>query len=124
MTKRWFLLFFLLYSGFGNWSVAQESEPHIRVFVNLVQLHVAVTDSKGNYVTGLPPQAFSVTEDGIPQTISTYAEGNEVTRTLVANALPPKPQGDSTSSPPALSQTASGDPSQKLGSLVAGANVF
>jgi hypothetical protein len=32
---------------------AQETDPHIRVVVNLVQLNVAVTDDKGNYITGL-----------------------------------------------------------------------
>ena len=125
MAKRSFLAFCLLYFGFGSGTFAQDTEPHIRVFVNLVQLNVAVTDSKGNYVTGIPPQAFSVTEDGLPQTISTFAEGNEITRTLVANALPGRPQGDST--PPALAspQAASADdPNEKLGSLVAGANVF
>src|SRR5579864_1492741 len=100
MAKRCFLALCLIYFGLGNGTVAQDTEPHIRVFVNLVQLNVAVTDSKGNYVTGIPPQSFSVTEDGIPQTISTFAEGNELTRTLVANALPGRPQGDST--PPAL----------------------
>ncbi len=122
MAKRCFLVFCLLCFGFGNGTAAQDTEPHIRVFVNLVQLNVAVTDRKGNYVTGLPPQAFSVTEDGIAQTISTFAEGNELTRTLVANALPGRPQGDSA---PASPQPASADdPAEKLGSLVAGANVF
>src|ERR1700758_3204000 len=101
MARRGFLLFwFLLGPWSGYWMLAQETEAHIRVFVNLVQLNVAVTDSKGNYVTGLPPQAFSITEDGIPQTIATFAEGNEVTRTLVANALPGPDGGSSVSASP------------------------
>ena len=125
MSKRCVLLIWLLVelsSGSGNWSSAQETEPHIRVFVNLVQLNVAVTDSKGNYVTGIPPQAFSVSEDGIPQTVSTFAEGNEVTRTLVANALPARPDGESKDA--SLTPSSPDDQSQKLGSVVAGANVF
>jgi VWFA-related protein len=43
-----------------------------------VQLNVAVTDEKGNYVTGLRPEDFSVTEDKIPQKISTFEENAEV----------------------------------------------
>ncbi len=44
---------------------AQEGETSIRVEVDMVQLNVAVMDSKGNYVTGLKPSDFEVTEDGI-----------------------------------------------------------
>jgi Ca-activated chloride channel family protein len=54
----------------------------IRVVVELVQLNVAVTDSHGDYVTGLRPSDFTVMEDGIPQKISTFAEGNQPTRRL------------------------------------------
>jgi VWFA-related protein len=88
-----------------------------------VQLNVAVTDSKGNYVTGLPPQAFSVTEDGIPQTVATFAEGNEVTRSLVATSQTGrKPEVESR--PPAEPPSSNSDSSENLGTLVAGANVF
>ena len=59
-----------------------EVNPHIHVAVDLVQLNVAVTDARGNYVTGLQPGDFSITEDGIPQKIATYGEGNEPTRRL------------------------------------------
>ncbi len=47
---------------------------HLRVNVVLVQLNVAVTDDKGRYVTGLRPQDFSITEDKLPQKISTFEE--------------------------------------------------
>src|SRR5919204_3647552 len=67
-------------------TAAQETEPRIQVVVNLVQLNVAVTDAKGNYITGLRPQDFSITEDGIPERIATFAEGNEPTRRLVETA--------------------------------------
>ena len=50
---------------------------HLRVNVVLVQLNVAVTDEKGNYVTGLRPEDFSITEDKIPQKISTFEESVE-----------------------------------------------
>ena len=49
----------------------------LRVNVVLVQLNVAVTDDKGNYVTGLQPEDFAVTEDKIPQKISTFEESIE-----------------------------------------------
>jgi hypothetical protein len=46
---------------------AQDDPMHLRVNVVLVQLNVAVTDDKGNYVTGLRPEDFSITEDTRPQ---------------------------------------------------------
>src|SRR5271170_3330513 len=63
--------------------VAQESSPpRINVTVDLVQLNVAVTDNKGKYITGLRPQDFAVTEDGISEAIATFGEGNESARAL------------------------------------------
>src|SRR2546429_660316 len=38
---------------------AQQEATRLRVVVNLVQLNVAVTDNKGNYVTDLQPLAFA-----------------------------------------------------------------
>jgi len=42
--------------------------PPINVTVDLVQLNVAVTDNKGNYITGLHPEDFVVAEDGLENT--------------------------------------------------------
>ena len=39
-------------------------------------MNVAVTDKKGNYVTGLKPQQFAIVEDGVPQQTATFEEGN------------------------------------------------
>ena len=64
-------------------SSAQENQPEFRVTVNMVQLNVAVTDNKGNYITGLRPQDFVITEDKITEKIATFGEGNEPTRRLV-----------------------------------------
>jgi VWFA-related protein len=55
---------------------AQDEATHLQVTVNLVQLNVAVTDNKGNYIRGLRPENFEITEDKIPQRIATYEEGN------------------------------------------------
>ncbi|MBS1798515.1 MAG: VWA domain-containing protein [Acidobacteria bacterium] len=60
-----------------------QDDSRIRVDVVLVQLNVAVTDRKGNYVTGLKPEDFVITEDKIPEKISTFEEGNEPTKRLV-----------------------------------------
>jgi Ca-activated chloride channel homolog len=84
-------------------------------------LNVAVTDSKGNYVTGLRAQDFAITEDGIPQKLATFGEGNEATRRLVD--IPPSESNSQAlpAEPYASNQQLSGG---ALGSLVAGANVF
>jgi Ca-activated chloride channel homolog len=117
---KFFFLCGLLF-GCGSAVQAQKEEPHIHVIVDLVQLNVAVTDSKGNYITGLHPQDFLVTEDGITQKLATFAEGNEPTRRVVEVT----PREDKLAATPGEGQqlpaAASG---ATLGSLVAGANVF
>ena len=67
-------------SSFTVWLMARDQDNGgsvIRVVVSMVQLNVAVTDDKGNYVTTLRPSDFEVTEDGIPQKVATFEEGNE-----------------------------------------------
>ena len=85
---------------------AQES-PDFHVVVNMVQLNVAVTDKNGKYVTGLRPQDFVISEDGISEKTATFAEGNEPARSLRE----------------LLGQDAPGDPAER-DSQVRGANVF
>ncbi len=48
---------------------AERGRPAFRVSVNLVQVDVVVTDSKGRRVAGLGPQDFEVLDDGKPQSI-------------------------------------------------------
>lgn len=64
---------YLLLQGAGSQTAPQDPMT-LRVNVVLVQLNVAVMDSKGNYVTGLRPEDFVITEDKIPQKISTFEE--------------------------------------------------
>jgi VWFA-related protein len=64
----------LLLTGIGPQPAAQDDPTHLRVNVVLVQLNVAVTDNKGNYVTDLRPEDFEIVEDKIPQKISTFEE--------------------------------------------------
>ncbi len=69
---------------------AQDDRPNFHVVVDLVQLNVAVTDNKGNYVTGLKPSDFIVTEDAIRQKIATFGEGKQAPRVLTDIAQEPK----------------------------------
>jgi VWFA-related protein len=100
--------------------------PPINVTVDLVQLNVAVTDNKGNYITGLHPEDFVVTEDGIGEKIATFGEGDESVRVLLgAGPAGSGPAG--TTAPDSRNQ--SKDSSARvsggeLTSLVGGANVF
>src|SRR5450432_557053 len=85
MAQRYFLLvLFLLLTLAGSavWMSAQEGQSNFHVVVDLVQLNVAVTDNKGNYVTGLKPSDFALSEDGIRQKIGTFGEGNQAPRVL------------------------------------------
>jgi VWFA-related protein len=130
MAKR-FLLFLLLVVvvlfGSINRAPAQENEAEtkIRVEVDMVQLNVAVMDRKGNYVTGLRPSDFVVTEDGITQKVATFGEGNEATRRVTSNGPDRNQAGDRM-----RLQQGSADPENsselgsELGSMMAGANVF
>jgi len=70
-----------------------QSNPDIRVVVNMVQLNVAVTDKKGNYVTGLKPTDFAISEDGILEQPATFGEGNEPVHNLGEFAAAQGPSG-------------------------------
>src|SRR3954470_15722880 len=67
----------LLFGSSRLGGAQEENTSRIYVSVVLVQLNVAVTDDKGNYVTGLRPEDFSVNEDKIPQKVSTFEESIE-----------------------------------------------
>ena len=54
----------------------QEEKPIFRIKVDEVVLDIQVTDSKGRYVPGLKHKDFRILEDGIPQKVSTFGEGN------------------------------------------------
>src|ERR1700744_4726326 len=145
MAKRP-LLFVPIAVGFlflgGRVTSAQDDTTNIRVNVDLVQLNVAVTDSKGNYISGLGPENFAITEDKIPERIATFEEGNEPTRQGLQSgppAAPGRPAGAAPVSPSAAKsnpsivqakasdQTTSpvlGEDPSTLPARVTGANVF
>ena len=61
----------------GAWLWAQEAPvPVFKAKVDLVVVSFTVTDSKGKYVNGLKPSDFKISEDGIVQKLSTFAEGD------------------------------------------------
>jgi VWFA-related protein len=93
---------------------AQDEASPIHVNVVLVQLSVAVTDHKGNYISGLHPEDFVIMEDGIPEKTATFEEGSEPTRSLISNAA----SDDSPFSTGADSSEEGG------GAKLAGANIF
>ena len=119
----------ILLSGSGARISAQEGGSHIRVVVNLVQLNVAVTDKNGNYITGLRPENFMIYEDGIPEKLATFAEGNGPARALVDLAqADAKPDATADTAADRVTNAALTQPTSVTGSsldsLVAGANVF
>ena len=128
MAKKHFLLACVIPSlmlGFGSKTCStQETRPDIHVVVNMVQLNVAVTDNKGNYVASLRPEDFAISEDGIEQKIATFGQGDEPTRRVAelasnggsaADPIPDEPRNV------AGNQFASGG---ALSSMIAGSNVF
>ena len=79
------VLFLSALSSTAVGTAAQNREPNGTVFhvtVDMVQLDVAVTDKKGNYVTRLTPADFAIFEDGIRQKIATFGEEGEAPRRL------------------------------------------
>ena len=99
----------------------QDYQPDIHVIVNMVQLNVAVTDNKGNYVTGLRPEDFVITEDAIAEKLATFGEGDEPTRLVESASDNVKAPSTPTRAMPDLPGIV---PASELGSLVGGSNVF
>jgi Ca-activated chloride channel family protein len=105
----------------GELGIEAQESPNFHVVVNMVQLNVAVTDKKGNYITGLRPEDFAISEDGIVEKTATFAEGDEPARSLSEFA-----EQDSSIPPSADLVKRSPDDAapQTFASLVRGANVF
>jgi Ca-activated chloride channel family protein len=117
-------LLLALLSGIGTATIAQQSQSgtRLRVAVDLVQLNIAVTDNRGNYVTDLRPSDFTITEDGISEKIANFEEGNGPTRTLVN--MPEETDADVGDASTAQAHAPVGDPPQNLNAALAGADVF
>ncbi len=130
--KRYRCLLALLSFFFPNSNAPGQADPsRFRVQVVLVEVNVAVTDAKGNYVTGLRPEDFQIVEDKIPEKIATFEEGNVAPRVVVGHGAP---SGSAASGPATTAAKApSGEvtqftgpslPSLGSGSGTAGSNIF
>lgn len=117
---------------------AQDETTHLRVTVNLVQLNIAVTDSKGDYVSDLKPENFQIVEDKIPQHINTFEEGNgpaihpgqgnqdQASQPGAASGAAPAANGETpaSGSTPTSGMTAVTAPDRISAAALAGANIF
>ncbi len=99
---------------------AQEDAARLRVNVVLVQLSVAVTDRKGNYVAGLRPEDFTITEDKIPEKLASFEEGSASAGAIRAHSSDP----NDAASAPGAAQPATPDAAGLPLSAVAPASVF
>jgi VWFA-related protein len=120
MTKRHllFLWFICLIVCCGRLGKAQQDSSSIHVDVVLVQLNVAVTDGKGNYISNLRPEDFSIIEDNLPQKIASFEEGDAPVQRLTETSTQTQ-----TTAPPvqAAPTTATVEPHPGVST---GANVF
>ena len=71
MFRRMGLIFLLVVLAMA------QDRPTFRVKVDLVVLSFTLTDNKGHYINGLQPKDFRILEDGIPQKLSSFADGNK-----------------------------------------------
>jgi Ca-activated chloride channel homolog len=107
---------------FGVNAAGQQDTTRLRVVVNLVQLNVAVTDTKGNYVSDLRPTDFVITEDGIPETIASFEEGNGPTKRLLNLKGEELAKVDPTGSHSSSSDST--EEPESLNAALSGANVY
>jgi VWFA-related protein len=63
-----------------------EARGHFSSSIDLVVLHATVTDRRGNFVGGLPEDAFIVYEDNRPQKLTFFRERNAENRRYLAAA--------------------------------------
>ena len=122
MTKQYSRMLIVVLAfiyGSGTWSNAQQAQ--FQVSVDLVQLNVAVTDNKGNYVTSLKPSDFQVVEDTIAEKIAFFGEGNGPTRSVGDVAEEGKPLD---ASYPTRQVAPPADQTDSLSAAIAGSNVY
>ncbi len=137
MVRRNALIAILLIVGLplilASRTALQQESTLFRIAVEMVLLNVAVTDSSGNYVTGLRPGDFQIYEDSITQQLATFAEGNDIPQ-KIAEFTPAQGQPRLTPPIPLKSSGRQRDISARLvlpedspdapASLLAGASIF
>ena len=115
-----------VFTGGTRLTAQTNQRPVFRVKVDMVVHSFTVTDSKGKYVNNLKPKDFRVLEDGTPQKMATFAEGNQPplemledgsTRPLIASNR--AREGDSVAS-----NTTTGPAAELRSDAFVGTNVF
>ena len=106
----------------GPSQAIREDSPLFRVKVDLVVLNVAVTDRRGRYIRALAPGDFRVFEDGIPQQIATFAEGNAAPRAITELAT--RPGEPATPATPSAPDSRLEAPVSPVDDTFVGTNVF
>jgi len=71
----------------------EREKPLVRVYVDLVQMDVVVTDAKGNHISDLRPEEFEILENGKPQRITNFSYLAGARAGTIANAPPSSPPG-------------------------------
>ena len=81
-----------------------------RVEVDLVVLNVTVTDRRGRYINDLRPDQFRIYEDGIPQDVSSFGEGNAAPVRIaeLQNRMSLQPSDIPTPAPAAIDESFAG----------------
>src|SRR5580692_69640 len=93
-----------------------QDRPTFRVKVDMVVLSFQVTDNKGHYINGLKAKDFRFLEDGIPQKLNTFAEGNRPPASIAE---------DGTAKPIVIEDKAAGGaPEEVRSDAFVGTNVF
>lgn len=92
------VLFFLIVAA--SFAVALQEPERFKVETNRVVVDVIVTDKKGHPVHGLTANDFSLTEDGTPQKIESFAENDSTANSTSTVPVPSAPGTSSTTYAP------------------------
>jgi Ca-activated chloride channel family protein len=77
LNRKWGFFLGVMALGAIVAAALAQDRPIFRVKVDMVVLSFTLSDNKGHYVNGLGPKDFRILEDGIPQKLNTFAEGNK-----------------------------------------------
>ena len=83
-------------TAFTFLAVAAQEPERFKVETNRVVVDVIVTDKKGHPVRGLTANDFSLTEEGTPQTIESFAESDSTSNSTSTVPVPAAPGNSST----------------------------
>jgi VWFA-related protein len=88
MSQRWSLSVILCLAFAALAALTAAAQQRFKASVDLVQFSVILTDKQGAPITGLKPEDFEVIEQGTPQTISYFTQGDPEDGDNLADVLP------------------------------------